>query len=77
MLDLNFNYPELPEPAALLRGALRKLSSAGELDALLRYQPHAGRRHERVIIAEHLSTRGLAVTAEQVLLVSGACWTKR
>ena len=72
MLDLNFNYPELPEQAELLRSALRNLTSAGDLDALLRYQPHAGRPHERAIIAEHLSTRGLAVTAEQVLLVSGA-----
>lgn len=72
MFDLNFNYPELPEQAELLRDALRQLASAGDLDALLRYQPHAGRRHERAIIAGHLGTRGLTVSAEQVLLVSGA-----
>lgn len=72
MLDLNFNYPELPAQADLLRSALRALSSAGDLDTLLRYQPHAGRPHERAIVAGYLAERGLAVSAEQVLLVSGA-----
>ena len=72
MLDLNFNHPELPEQTELLRTALRQLAASGDLDALLHYQPHAGRPHERAIVAEHLSARGLAVTAEQLMLVSGA-----
>jgi DNA-binding transcriptional MocR family regulator len=38
----------------------------------LRYQPHAGRAHERASIARHLRSRGLTVEAEQVLIVSGA-----
>ncbi|WP_242168120.1 MULTISPECIES: PLP-dependent aminotransferase family protein [unclassified Pseudomonas] len=72
MLDLNFNYPSLPGQADLLRTALRQLALSGDLEALLRYQPHAGRLHERAAVARHLLSRGLAVEAEQVLVVSGA-----
>lgn len=72
MLDLNFNYPSLPGQADLLRTALRQLALSGDLEALLRYQPHAGRIHERAVVARHLLNRGLAVEAEQVLVVSGA-----
>ena len=72
MLDLNFNYPSLPGQADLLRTALRQLALSGDLEALLRYQPHAGRIHERAVVARHLLSRGLAVEAEQVLMVSGA-----
>ncbi|MBX7276942.1 PLP-dependent aminotransferase family protein [Pseudomonas sp. ERGC3:05] len=72
MLDLNFNYPSLPGQAELLRTALRQLALSGDLEALLRYQPHAGRLHERAAMARHLLSRGLAVEAEQVLVVSGA-----
>ena len=72
MLDLNFNYPSLPGQAELLRTALRQLALSGDLESLLRYQPHAGRVHERAVMARHLLSRGLTVTAEQVLVVSGA-----
>ncbi len=72
MVDLNFNYPSLPGQAELLRAGLRQLAAAGDLDALLRYQPHAGRRHERALVARHLAARGLNVGADQVLIVSGA-----
>jgi DNA-binding transcriptional MocR family regulator len=72
VLDLNFNYPALPGQAEMLRTGLRQLALSGDLDALLRYQPHAGRLHERACIARHLIDRGLAVSAEQVLIVSGA-----
>ncbi len=72
MLDLNFNYPSLPGQADLLRTALRQLALSGDLEALLRYQPHAGRLHERATVAQHLLSRGLTVAAEQVLMVSGA-----
>ena len=72
MLDLNFNYPSLPGQADMLRTALRQLALSGDLEALLRYQPHAGRLHERAAFARHLLSRGLRVDAEQVLLVSGA-----
>lgn len=72
MIDLNFNYPSLPGQADLLRQALRQLALSGDLESLLRYQPHAGRLHERASVARHLGERGLNVTAEQVLIVSGA-----
>jgi DNA-binding transcriptional MocR family regulator len=71
-VDLNFNYPALPGQAELLRNALRQLSTAGDLEALLRYQPHGGRPHERAAVARHLHSRGLSVPAEQVMLVDGA-----
>lgn len=72
MVDLNFNYPSLPGQAELLRTALRQLAAAGDLEALLRYQPHAGRQHERAVVARHLVSLGLAVEAAQVLIVAGA-----
>lgn len=72
MLDLNFNYPALPGQADLLRQALRQLALSGDLESLLRYQPHAGRLHERAAVARHLLSRGLRVQAQQVLMVSGA-----
>jgi DNA-binding transcriptional MocR family regulator len=72
VLDLNFNYPTLPGQAELLRTGLRQLALSGDLDALLRYQPHAGRGHERAVVARHLAERGLAVEAEEVAIVSGA-----
>ncbi len=72
MIDLNFNYPALPGQAELLRGALRQLAASGDIEALLRYQPHPGRLHERASVARHLLARGLRVEAEQVAIVSGA-----
>lgn len=70
--DLNFNYPALPGQAEMLRAALRQLAAGGDLEALLRYQPHGGRLHERAAVARHLAGRGLAVDARQVLLTGGA-----
>lgn len=72
MIDLNFNYPSLPGQADLLRTALRQLALSGDLEALLRYQPHAGRAHERASVAKHLKNREVSVDAEQVLIVNGA-----
>jgi len=72
LVDLNFNYPSLPGQTELLRNALRQLASSGDLEALLRYQPHAGRQHERATVARHLACRGLTVEGDQVLIVSGA-----
>lgn len=72
VVDLNFNYPVLEGQADLLRTALRQLAASGDLDALLRYQPHGGRPHERAAVAAHLAVRGLSVSGEQVLIVDGA-----
>jgi DNA-binding transcriptional MocR family regulator len=71
-IDLNFNYPLLPGQADLLRQALRELATSGDLEALLRYQPHSGRLDDRATVARHLRQRGLPVSADQILIVSGA-----
>jgi len=70
--DLSFNLPSLPGQAELLRNALRTLATTGDLEALLRYQPHGGRRHERAAVARHLRRKGLTVGGDQVLIVNGA-----
>jgi len=71
-VDLSSNNPSTPGQAELLRTALRQLASAGDLDALLRYQPHAGREHERAIAARHLQRHGLPASVETTAIVSGA-----
>ena len=71
-VDLSFNSPSSPGQADLLRAALRQLAAAGDLQSLLRYQPHGGREHERAAAARHLACRGLPASAETTLLVSGA-----
>jgi DNA-binding transcriptional MocR family regulator len=71
-VDLNFNYPLLSGQADMLRLALRELATSGDLEALLRYQPHRGRPNDRATVARHLLQRGLSVSADQVLIVSGA-----
>lgn len=72
MVDLNFNYPSLPGQAELLRHALRHLAASGDLEGLLRYQPHGGRVQEREVVAQHLASRGLQVQGCSVAIVDGA-----
>ncbi|MCJ6560491.1 aminotransferase-like domain-containing protein [Klebsiella variicola] len=72
VVDLNFNYPSLPEQGDALREALRQLAMAGDIDSHLRYQPHAGRLAEREIIARHLTCQNFTPDAENVLIVNGA-----
>ncbi len=62
VVDLNFNYPSLPEQGDALREALRQLAMAGDIDSHLRYQPHAGRLAERDIIVRHLTCQHFART---------------
>lgn len=71
-IDLSFNSPSVPGQADLLRQALRDLAGAGDLDALLRYQPHRGRVQDRAAVAQHLQRRGLDVGREGILIVNGA-----
>ncbi|MFD5977472.1 aminotransferase-like domain-containing protein [Streptomyces bacillaris] len=72
MIDLNFNYPSLPGQADLLRQALREVAVSGDLDSLLRYQPHRGRSQDRVSIARHLRSRGITADADRILIANGA-----
>lgn len=71
-IDLNFNYPTLPGQAELLRRALRELAGSGDLESLLRYQPHGGRERDRAAVATHLLDRGLDITPDDVAVVNGA-----
>lgn len=71
-VDLNFNYPTLPGQADLLRQALRELAGSGDLESLLRYQPHGGRERDRAAVATHLLDRGLDVVPDHVAVVNGA-----
>lgn len=71
-VDLNFNYPSLPGQADLLRQTLREVATSGELDSLLRYQPHRGRPQDRASIARHLRRRGLSPAADEIMVVNGA-----
>jgi len=72
VLDLNFNYPSLPDQAERLRDAMRQLATSGDLASLMRYQPHAGRQSDREIIATWLHGTGLNTSADDVLIVNGA-----
>ncbi|MFC9690916.1 PLP-dependent aminotransferase family protein [Kribbella sp. NPDC056951] len=71
-IDLSFNSPSVPGQADLLRQALRDLAAAGDLESLLRYQPHRGRPQDREAVARYLRQRGLQVGRERVLMVNGA-----
>ncbi|MFJ5685835.1 PLP-dependent aminotransferase family protein [Streptomyces sp. NPDC093099] len=71
-VDLNFNYPSLPGQADLLRQALREVATSGDLDTLLRYQPHRGRPQDRAAIAHHLRRRGITTDGDQILITNGA-----
>lgn len=71
-VDLSFNYPTVPGQGDLLRHALRELATSGDLDALLRYQPHRGRPQDRASVAQHLQQRGLDADGENVLILNGA-----
>ncbi|MFD8207101.1 PLP-dependent aminotransferase family protein [Streptomyces sp. NPDC059695] len=71
-VDLSFNYPSLPGQADLLRHALREVAGSGDLDSLLRYQPHGGRPQDRASIARHLRLRGITTDAERILIAGGA-----
>lgn len=56
----------------MLRTGLRRLAAAGDLEAMLRYQPHGGRMHERRIIAGHLSPLHGLISPERLLVTSGS-----
>ncbi|MEU8882272.1 PLP-dependent aminotransferase family protein [Streptomyces hydrogenans] len=71
-VDLTFNYPSLPGQADLLRQALREVATSGDLDSLLRYQPHRGRPQDRSSVARHLRRRGITADADRILIAGGA-----
>ncbi|WP_045047287.1 PLP-dependent aminotransferase family protein [Rouxiella chamberiensis] len=72
VLDLNFNYPSLPQQTDWLREAIRQLTTSGDLISLLHYQPHAGRLNDRETISSWLNAASLKTSADDVLIVNGA-----
>ena len=72
MLDLVFNMPGEISDEDFLREGLRKLANSGDLEAMLCYQPHGGRPHERKIIASSLKPQLGPIDPDQLLIVSGA-----
>ena len=72
LLDLVFNMPGADCDVEFLRSGLKRLAAAGDLEAMLRYQPHGGRPHERRILADHLSKTLGTFSWDQLLIVSGA-----
>ncbi|NVO57780.1 PLP-dependent aminotransferase family protein [Rhodobacteraceae bacterium B1Z28] len=70
--DLVFNMPGEATDADMLRAGLRRLALAGDLEAMLRYQPHGGRMHERQIIAKHLAPTVGPFDPQRLLVTSGA-----
>lgn len=71
LIDLVFNMPGDATDADMLRAGLRRLAAAGDLEAMLRYQPHCGRTHERRIIAESLISSLGPIDPECLLVTSG------
>ncbi|MFG6661453.1 PLP-dependent aminotransferase family protein [Sulfitobacter sp. 915] len=71
LIDLVFNMPGDAADADMLRAGLRRLAAAGDLEAMLRYQPHAGRTHERRLIAESLASTLGSIDPECLLVTSG------
>ena len=71
LIDLVFNMPGDAADADMLRAGLRRLAAAGDLEAMLRYQPHGGRTHERRIIAESLISTLGPIDPECLLVTSG------
>lgn len=72
VLDLNFNYPSLSGQGEQLRDVLRQLANVGDIESHLRYQPHAGRKADREIVARYYTSMGFAPEPDNIVLVNGA-----
>lgn len=71
-VDLVFNMPADPGDGDVLRSGLRWLARRGDLNSVLRYQPHGGVLSERRTIAAYLSNRVGKIDAENLFITSGA-----
>ncbi|APG47654.1 PLP-dependent aminotransferase family protein [Phaeobacter porticola] len=70
-VDLVFNMPSATGDAEMLRAGLRRLALTGDIEAMLRYQPHGGRPHERRIMAGWLEGTLGAIDPDHLLVTSG------
>ncbi len=71
LVDLVFNMPGNMADAEMLRSAIKRLAAGGDLEAMLRYQPHAGRPHERKVFATEAGRRLGHVDPDHLLVTSG------
>ncbi|MFK5977945.1 MAG: PLP-dependent aminotransferase family protein [Rhizobiaceae bacterium] len=71
MIDLVFNMPGDTADPDILRAGLKRLAASGDVEAMLRYQPHGGRPHERMIIASDLKRSLGEIEPECLLITSG------
>jgi DNA-binding transcriptional MocR family regulator len=69
-VDLTVNRPRARDEAGTMARALESLAGEPDLDALLDYQPHAGRPADRVAAAAWLARSGLAATPEQIVVTA-------
>jgi DNA-binding transcriptional MocR family regulator len=67
-IDLSVNRPQTGGEPALVAKGLRAITESAELEALLEYQPHAGRTVDRRAGAKWIAHSGMAATAERVLV---------
>ncbi|WP_419307815.1 PLP-dependent aminotransferase family protein [Chromohalobacter israelensis] len=70
-IDLTLNMPGNTSDSDLLRSVLRKISAKGDLESMLRYQPHVGRAEERLVIANYARRLAGDFDPERLLITSG------
>ena len=66
-IDLEFNYPILPDQTALIAKSLRGLEQLGVLDAALRQATSIGTPAVRSVAASYLSQAGWSPSPEQLV----------
>jgi DNA-binding transcriptional MocR family regulator len=67
-VDLSVNRPQTSGEAALLAKGLREIAGSDDLEALLQYQPHAGRLVDRSAGARWIARGGVDTDASHVLV---------
>jgi DNA-binding transcriptional MocR family regulator len=67
-VDLSLNRPQTGEEPKLVAESLRAIAESPDLEALLQYQPHAGRAAERAAGARWIARSGVETSPSQVLV---------
>jgi len=67
-IDLSLNRPQTGDEPALVAKGLRAIAESTELEALLQYQPHAGRMIDRRAGARWIARGGISTGPERVLV---------
>ncbi len=67
-VDLSVNRPQTSGEAALLAKGLREIAGSDDLEALLQYQPHAGRPADRAAGARWIARGGVVTDPDHVLV---------